>query len=122
MAGTAGTVLPWMLLLMVSSAAAAVQLTVNYPEDGNYSHVRLICERLEGSFTNPLLAEQRPAMFFRNDSVLFENDFLFLNVSDVEAEIVLTAEQEGEFFCRTGGTAPVEISSILYLAGVSSLQ
>ena len=51
MAGTAGTVLPWMLLLMASSAAAAVQLRVEYPEDGNYSHVRLTCERLEGSFT-----------------------------------------------------------------------
>ena len=120
MAGTAGTVLPWMLLLMASYAAAAVQLRVYYPEDGNYSHVRLTCERLEGSFTYPLRAEQRPAACFRNNSELSANDVDSMN--DVEVEIVFTAEQEGEFFCSTRGTEPVENSSILYLAGVSSLQ
>ena len=101
-----------------------MQLRVNYPEDGNYSHVRLTCERLEGNFPGPLLATQRPAKFFRNDSELSANDFVSLEaVSDEDAvEIVFNAEQEGEFFCRTGGTASVENSNILYLAGVSSLQ
>ena len=72
-------------------------------------------------FTYPLRAEQRPATFFRNNSELSANDFVSLkNVSDEDAvEIVFTAEQEGEFFCRT---ALGEMSSILYLAGVSSLQ
>ena len=119
MAGTAGMVLPWMLLLMASSAAAAVQLRVEYPEDENYSYVRLTCQRLEGNFPGPLLTTQRPATFFRNDSVLYKNDFISLSVSEVEVEIVFTAEQEGEFFCRT---ALGEDSNILYLAGVSSLQ
>ena len=123
MAGTAGTVLPWMLLLMASSAAAAVQLRVDYPEAGNYSHVKLSCTQ-ESSFgsADQLRMDQRPATFLRNDSRLSADDFVFLSVSEVEAEIVFTAEQEGEFVCRTGGTAPVENSTILYLAGVSSLQ
>ena len=125
MAGTAGTVLPWMLLLMASYAAAAVQLRVEYPQEaeGNYSHVRLSCTQ-GGDFPDPLPGNQRPATFLRNDSVLSASDFVSLEaVDEMDAvEIVFTVEQEGEFFCSTGGTAPVENSSILYLAGVSSLQ
>ena len=119
MTGVAGSVLSWMLLLMASSAGAAVQLIVQYPEYGNFSRVRLTCAQ-EGSFPDPLRRDQRPATFLRNDSALSANDFVSLEaVSEVEVETIFTAEQEGGFFCRTGGTAPVEQSDIHYLAGVS---
>ena len=119
MARVERAVLPRMLLLMASSAAAAVQLTFYYPEEGNYSYIKIACVR--SVFGDPLFPNQRPATFLRNNSALSANDFASLAVGEVEADIVFTAEQEGGFFCRTGGTAPVEQSDIHYFAGVSSL-
>ena len=106
-----------MLLLLVSSSIA-IELVVGYPNEGNFSSVRLTCIK-GGPFGDPLLSNQRPATFVRNSSeITVESVVSLVILNDVQIAVVFSAEQEGGFSCRTGGTAPTEESAPLYLAGL----
>ena len=115
MAGAAGMVLPWMLLLMASSATA-VELVVE-ETGGLFSVLTLTCIA-GGTSDDPLPVDQRPATFLRNGSEITADDVVSLvTMSDVQVAIIFNAEQEGEFSCKN--LQSVE-SNRHFLAGICS--
>ena len=82
--------------------AAAVALMVDYPQPDNYSVVNLTCVK-DGAFQDPLSAEQKPAVFLINGTVISSDTALVSEVTETEESIyfVFSQAQEGQFSCRT---------------------
>ena len=102
--GRTAAVVGWCLLLLSLTAPATAQgapsMTVTYPEEGNFSHVKLTCV---GNFGDP-------AKFGRNFSGVFseilegsEDVVSMVDIDGPTVEFVFNQSQEGAFSCESNG-------------------
>ena len=105
--GRTAAVVGWCLLLLSLTAPATAQeapsMTVTYPENRNFSHVKLTCV---GNLGDPLTA----ATFARDDSGVFseimegsEDVVSMVDIDGPTVEFVFNQSQEGAFSCESNG-------------------
>ena len=105
--GRTAAVVGWCLLLLSLTAPATAQgapsMTVSYPENWNFSHVKLNCV---GNFGEMLTT----AKFGRNDSGVFseilegsEDVVSMVDIDGPTVEFVFNQSQEGAFSCESNG-------------------
>ena len=104
--GRTAAVVGWCLLLLSLTAPAAqgaLSMTVTYPENRNFSHVKLTCV---GNLGDPLTT----AKFGRNDSGVFsdilegsEDVVSMVDIDGPTVEFVFNQSQEGAFSCESNG-------------------
>ena len=112
--GRTAAVVGWCLLLLSLTAPATAQgapsMTVTYPEEGNFSHVKLTCV---GNLGDMLTI----ATFAREDSDIMEGSDDVVSMVDIDGatvEFVFDQSQEGAFSCESNGLrSPAEV-----LAGI----
>ena len=122
--GRTAAVVGWCLLLLSLTAPATAQggtpspppsppsMTVSYPEEGNFSHVKLTCV---GNLGDMLTT----ATFARDDSEIMEGseDVVSMVVIDgATVEFVFDQSQEGAFSCESNGLrSPAEVLAGIYI-------
>ena len=105
--GRTAAVVGWCLLLLSLTAPATAQeapsMTVTYPENRNFSHVKLTCV---GNLGDPLTT----AKFARDDSGVFseilegsEDVVSMVDIDGPTVEFVFNQSQEGAFSCESNG-------------------
>ena len=108
------------LLGVLLSPVEAIILNVEYPNNRNFSIVRLSCVN-GGGFMDPLSAAQLPATFLRNDEPITANSVVSIMEDDEndatrnEITFVFDQSQEGSFSCETALNEP---SNVEQLAGI----
>ena len=99
--GRTAAVVGWCLLLLSLTAPATAQpsMTVTYPEEGNFSHVKLTCV---GNLGDMLTI----ATFAREDSEILEGSDNVVSMVVIEGatvQFVFNQSQEGAFSCESDG-------------------
>ena len=109
--GRTAAVVGWCLLLLSLTAPATAQegtpsppsMTVTYPEEGNFSHVKLTCV---GNLGDPL----ETATFGRNFSGVFseilegsDDVVSMVDTDGATVQFVFNQSQEGAFSCESDG-------------------
>ena len=121
--GRTAAVVGWCLLLLSLTTPATAQggtpsppsMTVSYPEEGNFSHVKLTCG-------GPLGDMLTTAKFARNDSGVFseilegsEDVVSMVDIDGPTVEFVFNQSQEGAFSCESNGLrSPAEVLAGIY--------
>ena len=119
--GRTAAVVGWCLLLLSLTAPATAQgapfMTVTYPENRNFSHVKLTCV---GNLGDPLTT----ATFARNFSGVFseilegsEDVVSMVDIDGPTVEFVFNQSQEGAFSCESNGLRSAdEVLAGIYIA------
>ena len=123
--GRTAAVVGWCLLLLSLTAPATAQgapsMTVDYPEEGNFSHVKLTCD---GHLGDTLTT----AKFARDDSGVFseilegsEDVVSMVDIDGPTVQFVFNQSQEGAFSCESNGIRSAdEVLAGTYTYGISS--
>ena len=105
--GRTAAVVGWCLLLLSLTAPATAQgalsMTVSYPEEENFSHVKLTCG-------GPLGDMLTTAKFARDDSGVYseimegsDNVVSMVDIDGPSVQFVFNQSQEGAFSCEWNG-------------------
>ena len=118
--GRTAAVVGWCLLLLSLTAPATAQgapsMTVDYPEEGNFSHVKLTCVgNLGETLTTATFARNFSGVF----SEILESSDDVVSMVDIDGptvQFVFNQSQEGAFSCESNGLrSPAEVLAGIYI-------